>query len=383
MKKLLTIFVFLLLCTTGFSQKDSSRLRISVLTCGPGSELYSTFGHSGIRVIDSAIYLDKVYNYGTFEFNDDFYVNFVKGRLYYFVNADDYTDFLESYKYEDRSVEEQVLNLSQQEKSDLYAALKQNAREENKYYQYDYLYDNCATKIRDIIRKHIAGNVQIKYILPAEDVSFRDLIHYDLDQNKLYWSKLGIDLLLGKGLDKKVKNEESMFLPKYLYKGFDSASVGNMPLVQSKNVIYATKNPDKSSDNFFSPFVSFSALLILFFLVGRLRSKAALGALWIMDKTLFLLTGLLGVFMVVMWVGTDHYLCANNFNILWAIPLHAAAVFFSSKRCYVKSYWRAVFYLYILLLLSWTFLPQDLNRDLFPLVVLLAWRSWAMSRIKK
>jgi hypothetical protein len=197
------------------AQTDSSRscgLQISLLTCTPGEELYSTFGHSAFRVVDSSTSTDIVFNYGTFDFYDpDFYEKFIKGKLLYFVAIDSLQSFLLEYEYFKRGVTEQVLNLSCTEKQNMLAALYENAKEENKYYRYDFNYDNCTTRLRDILEKITGQKLQTKNILPHSNTTFRNLIHFYLNRGGQQWSKLGIDILLGSPLDKKVTNSEAMF----------------------------------------------------------------------------------------------------------------------------------------------------------------------------
>ena len=139
MKNIFTSFL-LFISIASFSQTDSLAqqgcpIRISLLTCTPGQELYSIFGHSAIRVVDSAANTDLVFNYGTFDFYDpDFYKKFIKGKLVYFVSVDSLQNFLLEYQYDKRGVIEQVLNLSCKEKQAMMSALFENAKEENKFY---------------------------------------------------------------------------------------------------------------------------------------------------------------------------------------------------------------------------------------------------------
>src|SRR4051812_24672160 len=126
--------------------QDSSNchVRISLLTCAPGQELYSTFGHTAIRITDSIRRTDIVYNYGTFEFDDpNFYMKFVRGKLDYFLSAAYYPDFMYEYQEEQRSVTEQVLNLSCTQKQQIVQALAINMQGANRMYKYDFVYDNC------------------------------------------------------------------------------------------------------------------------------------------------------------------------------------------------------------------------------------------------
>ncbi len=378
MKKILPFFFIAFLAfATAYSQTDSSRLRITLLTCSPGEELYSTFGHSALRVTDSATFTDKVYNYGTFDFNPDFYPKFIRGKLLYYLSVEAYPDFIYGYQLEQRSIIEQELNLSAEEKIKLNTALQLNATGNNRFYKYDFLFDNCATRIRDMVKNNTTDAVVIKNILPYPGISFRDLIHNSLNRSGMYWSKLGIDILLGRGLDRPAQNEQTMFLPDYLFKGFDSATTGNKPLVGERHPVYTAPSAAASPKSFFTPFIAFAAVLLVFIALRVIRRQWSKNMLGFLDRLLFLCTGLLGILLVGMWLGTDHALCRNNYNLLWALPFHAVAVFLlNSKRKLIHQYWALSVLVYALLLAFWVLLPQELNKDLVPLIILLGWRSW-------
>ena len=131
------LLVLTLLISSGSFSQDTSHLRISLLTCSPGEELYSTFGHSGLRVTDTTTHTDVVFNYGTFDYYDPgFYSKFVKGKLEYYLEADAFRDFVYAYQMDGRTVVEQELDLTAGEKIRLYHALRENAKPENKYYRY-------------------------------------------------------------------------------------------------------------------------------------------------------------------------------------------------------------------------------------------------------
>ena len=152
MKKNISLWFIAILFHFNLTAQDSSHIRISLLTCTPGDELYSTFGHSALRLIDSSSVQDIVFNYGTFSFDDpDFYSKFIRGKLMYFVSTSYFNDFKIDYQSTNRGITEQVLNLSAEEKIAMQQFLYNNAREENKYYKYDFLFDNCTTRLRDII----------------------------------------------------------------------------------------------------------------------------------------------------------------------------------------------------------------------------------------
>ena len=218
--------------------------RISLLTCAPGNELYSTFGHTAMRIQDSLSGMDIVYNYGTFDFDDpDFYMKFVRGKLDYSLSVDNYPDFMYEYQYYQRSVQEQELNLSCAEKQQIITALTINMQGTNRLYKYDFVYDNCTTRVRDLIFRSLPGSAVARHLVP-EGTTARNLIHSYLDKGGEPWSKLGIDILLGARLDKPVDNNVAMFLPDYLLKGVDSAAINKtQPVVKQKRFLLNVTTP--------------------------------------------------------------------------------------------------------------------------------------------
>ncbi|HEX2607740.1 MAG TPA: DUF4105 domain-containing protein [Flavisolibacter sp.] len=373
--------LFLLVALKGASQ-DSCQLRISLLTCAPGEELYSTFGHTAIRVQDMGRNADLVFNYGTFEFGPDFYSEFIRGKLRYALSIESFTDFLYNYQAESRSVQEQEIRMDCAEKTKLYQALMENAREANRYYRYDFLFDNCTTRAKDMISKNASGPVVFQNILPARKPSFRDLIHSYLDAGHQPWSKLGIDILLGVKLDRIVTNEQAMFLPDYLLKGMDHTTAAGQPLVTPPRMILSM--PSLVGDKtIFTPAVIFSMVLLLFAALYFSRTKKAQRILGALDFLLFFPLGLAGLLLLFMWFGTDHVVCRQNFNLLWALPSHALMAFLIySKARWVRIYFRITAVIGLLLLLTWFLLPQHLNEGLIPLVLLLTFRSFILSKTK-
>ena len=374
-------FVLFFISVSCFSQADTAKnagcdLRISLLTCTPGKELYSTFGHSALRVIDKNNGTDLIFNYGTFDFNDpDFYKKFIRGKLLYFVSIDNFADFVNDYRFEERGIIEQTLNLSCAEKQNLVGALYENAKEENKYYKYDFVYDNCTTRLRDIVAKYCGDSLINKNILPYKRVTFRNLIHEYLNKGGEYWSKLGIDLLLGSPLDKKISNKEAMFLPDYLLKGFDSTTINGNPLVaEKKNILDFT--PFVIKKKIFTPLPVAIFLFVVIALLGFIRNEKAKTFFKIFDGFFFFLCGALGIWLFFMWFGTDHPTCKNNYNLLWALPSHFFVAFVISKKWkWLKYYFLANAVLLLLLSCLWEWLPQELNTALIPIIALLILRS--------
>lgn len=352
--------------------QDTSRLRISLLTCTPGEELYSTFGHSAYRVVDSNAVTDIVYNYGTFNFDDDgFYLKFVRGKLLYYVSAEYFADFKDLYQSTNRGITEQVLNLSAAEKITIRHFLNENLKEENKYYKYDFFFDNCTTRLRDILKKQHDSSFCQKPVMPAGS-RFRQAIHQYLDKNGKDWSKLGIDILLGLPCDAVMTAEQMQFLPDNLMKSLDSS---DHPMVISSQNLYSITE-DKNKNSFFTPLVVFSILLIVIVLLGFVKNKFVQASLQGFDGLFFFSAGLLGIILIFMWTATDHQMCKNNFNLLWAWPTHSIIAFFvSSKKAWVKKYFKFTAVALIIVLISWFILPQQMNNSLIPLVLLLIYRS--------
>jgi hypothetical protein len=318
-----------------------------------------------------------IFNYGTFDFNDpDFYKKFIQGKLLYFVSVDQLQDFLLEYRYYKRGVTEQVLNLTCDEKQKLMAALYENAKEENKYYLYNFNYDNCSTRLRDMVEKVTGKTMQVKNILPGTNITFRNLIHDYLNKGGQQWSKLGIDILLGSPLDIKITNRESMFLPDYLMYAFDSTVLENKPLVAEKSILIPESAEPKTRSIFTPVFVS----CILFLLIAAISYiKSGKWKLFfnIFDFLLFLKLGLLGVLLIFMWFGTDHAMCKDNFNLLWALPVHLPLSFFVfSKNEWVKKYFGFIFFYSLALVAAWFFLPQQMNLALLPVVGIIIVRSY-------
>jgi hypothetical protein len=386
MRRLILILLSIHYSLLTFSQPDSCALRISLITCSPGAELYSTFGHSALRIVDKSTGTDIIYNYGVFDFYDpDFYAKFVRGKMLYYLDQENFVDFLQNYSAENRSVSEQILNLTCTEKKDMQQFLFTNIRPENKQYKYDFLFDNCTTKLRDLVLIKSGKKYQTAEILSNKPTSFRNHIHYYLNLNKMYWSKLGIDLLLGAKLDRYMNASEAMFLPDYLEKGLDSSRFSEMPLVEQKIPLFIKKeNPELNNFSFNTPGIIFSILLIVLVGLSFLSFKGSSTILAFTDFLLFLMTGLVGVLLVFMWTGTDHQICGNNYNLLWAIPTHLFAAFLIRKKGqFAKKYFQFTAILSIILLLSWYLLPQQLNPGFIPIVILLGWRSWRIALDKK
>ena len=355
--------------------QDSSHIRISLLTCAPGTnELYEVFGHSGLRIIDSNSVTDYVFSYGNFNFNDkNFYLKFIRGKLLYFVDADNFEDFKYQYQSDNRSITEQVLNLSAEEKIKTEQALIENSREENKYYKYDFFLNNCTTRLRDIIQENKHPHPIFKYVMPA-GTTFRQAIHQYLDKGGKYWGELGIDIFLGQPTDAVMTIPQSEFLPDNLMKSLDSSNLGHQ-LILTKTSLFPVTN-DGNNFSLFTPFNLFTLLFVIILLLSFSKNKLAQLFLKGFDGLYFLMTGLLGILLIFMWTATDHAMCKNNFNLLWAWPTNVIMAFFTnSNKVWVKSYFIISTAILAIVLAVWFFLPQLMNNALIPLVLILIARS--------
>jgi hypothetical protein len=361
------------------AQPDSCHLRISLLTCGPGEDLYSIWGHTGIRFTDTARQADVVFNYGTFDDSDPlFYIKFCRGIMLYSVTPYSFQDFMEEYKLEKRSVTEQVLNLSCAEKTTLANALWKNAEKENKFYPYHFYADNCTTRARDIIINN-TGTLQFKNIRPQPGSTYRQLIHSYMNSSRQGWNRFGIDVLLGNHLDEVMTNKQAMFLPDYLLKGLDSASLQQHALVSETHLLL----PDGQQKNttLFTPIVLFSLLLVAMIVLSVLKNNTAIKTALVLDSLFFLLVGLLGLLMLALWVFRVDNVCRNNYNLLWALPTHIVIAFVMTRRkIWIRYYWLFIIILNTLLLIAWNWLPQEMNSSVLLLIVILLFRSIARYR---
>ncbi|MBL7941533.1 MAG: DUF4105 domain-containing protein [Flavobacteriales bacterium] len=356
---------------TAFYQPQISA---TVLTCSPGPDLYSLFGHTAIRLRfeQKGHMRDLVYNYGTFEFGDDFYMKFTKGKLDYMLSRSDFQDFMQEYQLTGRGVVEQVLNLTPEEAAQLLQLLETNLLPENRYYRYDFFYDNCATRVRDMIAQVCAqsgDSINFTHV-PAEHYSFRRGIQNYLDY--MPWSDLGIDIALGKPCDRLMGKGQDMFLPDSLYNEFRFALRGNDELVSTETTLLPKLfSPEPAG--FWKPVNLFFLFLILQVIWGLWRLGARLAAskspLILPDRLLFFISGLVGVLVIFLWFFTDHLATRPNLNVLWAHPLHVVFAFAGRIRSWHR--WYATVHIVILfvLFLGFFLFTQRLHWAVIPLAL--------------
>ena len=315
MKKILLLGIISIFGLIGQAQELplSEHATASVITCGAGNDFYTTFGHSAIRIQDTARGIDWVYNYGTFDFDTPhFYWQFARGRLNYCLSRSRMENFMAVYDYEQRAVWEQKLNFTPQEVNNLFGALEWNFLPENRFYQYDFFRDNCATRVRDMVEA--ANGKRTIGFDDWEDYSYRYWLHEATSGGCLEWWTIGVDLLLGLPADHVCDKSESMFYPMCMMWLFNNAARDGDPLVQPTEELLQDIRPPLHRS--FPPMVVFA----LIFAVVAVASWRGWWRRW-MDSVLFVIAGILGLFLLFMWFGTDHYCTAWNLNILWASPL--------------------------------------------------------------
>ncbi|MFS4456289.1 DUF4105 domain-containing protein [Maribacter sp. 2304DJ31-5] len=350
--------VFILFCSIGFSQKKielTSLSRISILTFGPGDDLYSKFGHTAIRIQEPSLDLDIVFDYGNFaSFEDGFYLKFIQGQLTYSMGGRKFSSLIEEYRQENRFVREQMLNLTLEERKQLFTFLENNFLPENRNYSYDFFFDNCATKIPEILKTVFKDKIYFANDHLKEQFTFRQLIHQKVKTNT--WSGFGIDLALGTSIDKKASVKEHMFLPEYVYRQLSGTTIKDKPLVTKDHLILTEKMPVGAAIFLLSPMFWLSIFLMLVLYVTFLNLKKNTRSKWL-DFGLFFMTGAAGLLLFFLWFLTDHKPTVNNFNILWAFPLNLFFAFIVLKKSipsWSNNYLWALLGLLFLVLIIWT-----------------------------
>ena len=308
--------------TTNYAETPADSIRVSLLTCSPHDEIYSLYGHTAIRYEDKASKTDIVVNYGMFSFKKPFFVaRFVLGLTDYEMGIQDFNDFCYEYQYFGSQVTQQEINLTPEEKGQLLKALQDNYANA-RVYRYNYFYNNCTTKARDIILKSINGKIEYKNAID-KSVSFRDLIH---GCNANYsWASFGNDLLLGFKADMQTTREEQQFLPDNLMRDFGQAKIVSAdgsarPLVKNTEIIVKGNDYAIAGKTKVTPQFVFITLLLLIAAIVVAEFKTKKRFLWV-DISLLLSSGLAGLILFVM-LFSEHPTTSTNLQIFILCPLN-------------------------------------------------------------
>ena len=326
-------------------------IEIGLITCTPHEEVYSLYGHTAIRYRDLGTGQDLAFNYGVFNFNaPHFVLRFVLGKTDYELGIIPTNIFCKYYRDWGSEVTEQVLDLTAEEKANITVALSRNLRPENRIYRYNFFYDNCSTRPRDIIERNMLG--QIVYT-PREDFepSYREMIHELTAHHE--WATFGNDLLLGLKADLKTDYRQQEFLPMNLQHDFDHAQVfangEYRPLVKERRTLVKGGVQIREKDFPLSPTVCFLLLVALSFFIAGLEYKRKRCLVWF-DATLMALTGLTGTLLFVM-LFSEHPTTSTNLQILLLNPLSLLFIPAVVKRK-KTIYWRLLLCFLVLFILG-------------------------------
>lgn len=380
MRKYKIVFALFFLIFTGLASAQNQFYEISLLTCDPGDQLYSSFGHSAIRVREiGSDGRDMVFNFGTFDFDTpNFYGKFATGKLNYMLSVTTYDRFIIEYDYFKRGVREQVLDMSLEQKDFLVQHLNALYDPARRFYKYDFFFNNCATKVRDAFEIAMGKQLVWNDSLDTEEKTFRNLI--DEYVYPLPWADLGIDLALGSVIDRNATEREKQFLPDYMERAFASAEIvgdgPSRPLVKESRVILEFPKPESKLD-LLNPYLLFWVLAIFYavatwigFRKGRLLKALDIG--------LFGVLGIVGLVISFLWFLTDHSATLWNWNILWAFPGHLILAWSLMKR--VGETWTSKYLLFVLIstsaaLIIWMTGLQSFHPSLVPLFLVILLRA--------
>lgn len=384
MKRLFFI-AFLLLGILNIKAQQFSSISdsavISLITCSPGEEVYSKFGHTAIRINDSKYGVDIVFNYGIFSFEtEDFYYKFIKGETDYQLGIYDTRNFLPEYAERNSMVSEQILNLTLVEKRKIINLLLKNYEPQNRIYRYNFVFDNCSTRPRDKIISSLNGYVKFQSASNAK--TFRQWIGEYVGTDT--WLKFGIDIVFGIDADKPANNSESMFLPENLMNEFQTAQVVSpdghtRKLVARENTLVNKTEIKEQIPSVFSRPLSISVIL---FVLGMALTiwdyKKKKLHFRIFDTLILVITGIGGLITFYLMFFSVHPLVKSNFNLLWLNPLNiAVAVFIWIKRLRVTLFYYQMVNILLLVgaLVAFALSEQAFNLATFPLIVLLLMRT--------
>ncbi|MCI1648112.1 MAG: DUF4105 domain-containing protein [Bacteroides sp.] len=380
---LITFFSFLSISSQAKEKRPiSDSIRFSLLTCAPGEEIYSLFGHTAIRYENFTRGIDVVFNYGMFSFNTpNFILRFALGKTDYQLGVNSYEQFVFEYKYLERDVWQQTLNLLPEEKEHLVRSLEENYLPENRTYRYNFFYDNCATRPRDQIEKAVNGKLQY-----ADDMlnnntgkSFRDIIHQYTKGHD--WAKFGMDLCLGSKADKPINRRLMMFAPFYVKDFFQSAKIVDRQerylVLKTTKIVEVNNAKEEKHTSCITPM---QASLSLFFfitlitLIGIYKKRT----LWGVDLILFASAGLAGSILSFLALFSQHPAVSPNYLLFIFHPFHLLFLPWIIKR--VKNRQKCLYMMLNLLVLTlfilfWAVIPQRFNLAILPLALCLWIRS--------
>ena len=374
------LFCLFILKTIPVFSQNTNDTTVYLITCSPGTETYSVWGHSALRIVIPQAQTDDVYNWGVFDFaTPNFAWKFAKGRLNYMLGVYPFDRFLQDYFFENRSVWSQEIHLQPVEKLRLMLLIQENLKPENRNYRYDFFYDDCSTRIRDLLEK-IYGN---KLIYPPDEdgkaPTFRKMI---AEYHKNYpWLDMGINLLMGLPGERKTSPRERMFLPYDLQKNLTRAVINRdrkmMPLLGKTETVLDFPAPETNNRLLTSPIFVFSVILIILIILSALLRKSPV--MNYIDIAIFLVFSVLAVLMIFFNFFTDHVQMRMNMNIIWFNLVIILCLFSLVSGKKGTTWFRIVFALSTLFLPVILIIPDAMSNSLMPVILILLLRSSARS----
>lgn len=379
MKKWFILLLIAICSLPGQAFRLSDEAEISILTCSPGTELYSLFGHTAIRVRDPRQNYDQVFNYGTFDFQTPhFYMKFARGLLPYQLSQTPFRNFIYVYYMDQRSVYAQTLKLDAEQKQKLFDLLLDNYREENRYYLYNFLFDNCSTRSRDILLKSLPDTVV--WNMPDTGKSFWNLLDEYLQTSP--WVQWGIHTILGQRGNREATPFQYMFLPDYLMFGLETATHKNELIAGKAKTLYLAPDTENNYPWYRTPLFVFTFCSLLLIILLYKHKQGIL--LNVLTFSIFLFTGILGLLIVFLGGFTAHPITAPNWNILWANPLNLMVLPFLFKKTIrhtVFIYLNGYLILLAVAIPVWIFTQPAVPLPSLPLLILTAYLCW-LQRMK-
>ena len=364
MKKYIFLLLFVLCCSNATAllaqTSTPARLRVSILTCDAGEDIYTAWGHTAIRIVDSVNGTDYVFNYGTFDFNTPFFITkFIKGSLNYFMSANSFPDFYNEYQFEKRDIKEQVLHLSTAEKEKWYAALRNNMVGDNRFYLYNFISDNCTTRIKN----GLIANTSFSPVRPLVN-TYREKVIDAPYRKGIPWIGLGIDLLLGAYSDQKPNDFQAAFLPDLLYEQNDRTR----KLVESTATYHFNEQP-VTNERSQLPFQVLIGFFIFYFFAAKTNTLLFQRIATVIDVLLMLVWGIGGTLIFYMSFMSMHTACYQNYNIMWMQPLYVLAlIFYFVKNKFIGKLGLLFMGATVALLISQYWLPQHFSKEIFILI---------------
>ena len=372
-----------------YTMDSEDSIRVSLITCSPGQEVYELYGHTAIRCQQPEGSLDVVFNYGVFDMNKPHFAwHFVLGETDYMVQPIPWRFFIIDYEKRGSSITEQELNLTPQEARKLLTFLILNSRPENCEYRYSFLYKNCTTMVRDIVEQTIIGHIQYPDTLPHQ--TFRETLHHYTAEHP--WAQEGNDLLLGAEVDTIPSAHAAMFLPENLMRAFDGAFIrtpkGDMrPLVKSKSVLLEAR-PQIVEPEFpllpWQALLAFGAICLLIVLLEVWTKRV----FWLWDVLLLLLQGAAGSLLTFMLLFSGHPAVDSNWQVWLLNPTALIGIPLVIKAAvkHETTLWYAFqFAVLALFLLFSPWIPQVFAKITVPLALCLLTRpiSYYIVKVKK